>query len=67
MICKHILLITFFNEPWLFFFFFTQLNYFYRIPIALFTINHLFTPNLNGFKYFYVIVMINVSHLFAHI
>ena len=43
MIGKHILLITFFNEPELIFC--TQLNgfkYFYQTGIILFTINHLF-------------------------
>ena len=43
MICKHILLITFLNEPELIFC--TQLNgfkYFYLPQIIIFTINHLF-------------------------
>ena len=47
MICKHILLITFLNEPELIFC--RDLNgfsYFYQIRIILFTINHLFVHSL---------------------
>ena len=47
MICKHILLITFLNEPELIFFY-KQLNgskNCYRIRIILFTINNLFAFN----------------------
>ena len=48
MISQHILLITFWNEPGIIFFY-SQLNgfsYFYQIQIILFTINHLFANRL---------------------
>ena len=66
MISKHILEITFLNEPELIFFG-TQLNgftYFYLIQLILFTINYL----LNIFKYCYasLIIQSNISHLLTN-
>ena len=55
MICEHFLLIIPLHEPELIFV--SQLNglkYFYQIRIILFTINHLFAPQLNGTTYCYV-------------
>ena len=46
MISKHILYITFLNEPDLIFLQLNGFTYFYLIRIILFTINHLFAHSL---------------------
>ena len=66
MICKHILLITFLDEPAVIFS--AQLNgfrYFYLILIILFTINHLLAHSyIVPIIAMYLTIQLNISYLF---
>ena len=69
MISKHILLITFLNEPELIFFaLLNDFTYFYLIRILPLSINHLLAHFFNAFKncYLTVTIELNISHLFTN-